>query len=69
MDLTTPILISSGFATEEEISFMITELKKLADTPETKIGFFYLRQIAVKQLDAGASLGQLYQIVSCPKHV
>ncbi len=50
----TPILISSGFATEEEISFMITELKKLADTSETKIGFFYLRQVAVKQPDASS---------------
>lgn len=45
----SPILLSTGFASQTEIDSMIKDLKKLAKSPLTKIGFFSMRQIAAKK--------------------
>jgi SAM-dependent methyltransferase len=42
----TPIVISSGFATQEEIDSMVLRLKIFAEKPSTTVGLFSVKQIA-----------------------
>ncbi len=45
----TSIVISAGFATQEEINEKVEELKQFAEKPLTTVGLFSVKQIAVRK--------------------